>query len=154
MDFLTQNVAIELPSEYDWNCTTKEPKFICAFSGIFVCFKKLICLFNVLKKFATVSRRPSEAAVLSSTNWIKSFRIIVRDQTVIVLRRCRAIKCKATWQRNEIRVSILLGIKVTLRFFLVAAYSFKSSRSVECRVLTSQLTPARVCGEKSLCKNI
>ena len=41
-----------------------------------------------------------------------------------------------------------------MRFFLVAAYSFKSSRSVECRVLTSPPTPARVCGEKSLCKNI
>jgi len=35
-------------------------------------------------------------------------------------------------------------------FFLVAACSFKSSRSVECRVLTSQPKPARVCG-KSLC---
>ena len=34
-----------------------------------------------------------------------------------MLRRCRAIKCKATWQRNEIRVSILLGIKVIVRFF-------------------------------------
>jgi len=29
---------------------------------------------NVLKKFATVRRRPSEAAVLSSTNWIKSLQ--------------------------------------------------------------------------------
>ena len=29
--FFNTNVAIELPSEYDWNCTTKEPKFICAF---------------------------------------------------------------------------------------------------------------------------
>jgi len=37
---------------------------------MFVCFKTLTCLFNVLKKFASVRRRPSEAAVLSSTNWI------------------------------------------------------------------------------------
>ena len=36
-----------------------------------------------------------------------------------MLRRCRAVKCKATWQRNEIRVSILQGIKVTVRFFLL-----------------------------------
>ena len=56
--------------------------------------------------------------------------------------------------RNEIRVSILLGIEFTVRFYLVAAYSFESSRSVECRVLTSQPTPARVCGGKSLCKKI
>jgi len=26
--FYHKNVAIELPSEYDWNRTTKEPKFI------------------------------------------------------------------------------------------------------------------------------
>ena len=39
-------------------------------------------------------------------------------------------------------------------FFLVATCSFKSSRYVECRVLTSQPTPARDCGDKSLCKNI
>ena len=42
------------------------------------------------------------------------------------------------------------GFKVTVRFFLVTAYSIKSSRSVECRVLTSQPSPARVCGG-SLC---
>ena len=48
---------------------------------IFVCFKKLICLFNVLKKFSTVHRRPGEAAVLSSTNWIKSLRTSRRRMT-------------------------------------------------------------------------
>jgi len=34
------------------------------FSGILVPFKKFICTFNVLTKFATMRRRPSEATVL------------------------------------------------------------------------------------------
>ena len=55
-----------------------------------------------------------------------------------------------TTQRNP--SVYFTGVKVTVHLFLIAAYSFKSSRSVECRVLTSQPTPARVCWEKSLCK--
>jgi len=31
----------------------------------------LHCVFNILRKFATVCKRPIEAAVLSSINWIK-----------------------------------------------------------------------------------
>jgi len=54
-----------------------------------------------------------------------------------VLRRSRAIKCKATWQRNEIRVYILLGIKDTVHFF-------------SCRLLI-QIEP--VCGMPSVDKS-
>jgi len=42
--------------------------------------------------------------------------INVRGHRVTVLRPRCAIKSTATWQRTEIRVSILLGIKVAMRF--------------------------------------
>jgi len=43
--------------------------------------------------------------------------IIVRGQAVAVLIPCCAIKGTETWQCNEIRVSALLGINITLRFY-------------------------------------
>jgi len=42
----------------------------------------------------------------------------------------------------------------TAFLFWVAAFLFLSDWSVKCRVWTSQSTPARACGAKSLCKNI
>ena len=48
--------------------------------------------------------------------WPETIARHYHSRSVIVLRRCRAIKCKASWQRNEILVSVLLGIEVTVRF--------------------------------------
>jgi len=92
-------------------------------------FKKLICTLNVLSKFATIRRRPSEASVLFQLIGLNYFvakklekydqtpevEIIISSQTVNTFRPSCAIKRTATKQRSEIRVSILLGIKVIVR---------------------------------------
>jgi len=97
------------------------------FQGIFVPFKKFICTFNVLTKSATMRRRPSEAIVLFQLTGSKHCKAVgeVWPET-----RCRDYRSQSdsyrasrqksmtTWQRSEIRVSILLGIGVIARFYL------------------------------------
>jgi len=108
MNYCYKITTVLLQSDCDWNCTTKEPKLISTFLGIFVRFKKLICTLKVLRKFATVHRRPSEATVLSSIGSERCKAVEVwaeikgRDyrsrSDSYVLRPCCAIKNTATWQ--------------------------------------------------------
>ena len=59
---VTKNITAQLQRDCDWNCMTKKTKLICKFKGIFVRFKKLICTFNVFRKFATARRRPERSS--------------------------------------------------------------------------------------------
>ena len=101
-----------------------------------------------------------------STNWIKSLRTsrrsVTRNHRSGLSFAIRPSSCFADAAQQSARLPdnttkseclFYRGLRSQCIFF-VAAYSFKLSRSVECRLLTSQPTPARVCGEMSLCKNI
>jgi len=90
--------------------------------------------------FATVHRIPREVTVLSLINWIKALqssrkRNMTRNQTLGLLLAVRQLPCFAhvvwkndlieigctstirEWQPGEIQVSILLMIRVTVRFY-------------------------------------
>ena len=81
MDFLTQKCCDRTSKRIRLELYDKRTEIRLAFQGIFVCFEKLICLFNFFMKFATVRRRPREAAVSSSAYWMKSLRTSRRSVT-------------------------------------------------------------------------
>jgi len=110
--------AIGIVQQKNWN------SFVCYKEYLFVLtFKKLICTFNILRKFAIIHKRSCEAGgclqLIGSKHckavgevWPETRSRDYRSRSdSYLLRSCCAIKSTATWQWSEIWVSILLGIR-------------------------------------------